>query len=319
MKAITFALVPLLVVGHGPEHLPSVPIRGVQGQVALPLLGIGTWQYNDTVAENVVATAFQQGYRHVDTAVVYANAVGVGRALQKSGLRRQEYFVTSKIPIGLNITATVEGMYQNLDQLQLDYVDLMLVHIPATGRQARQEQWLALEKFAKAGKARAIGVSHHCKRQLEDVLSVASLPVAVNQVQYHVGMGSAGDGATDDKPWVESKGILYQSFSPLCGPCNATTGDNKALITGDLVTGIGRRYNKTGAQVALRWLAQQGIPVIPKTQNPNHIQQNMQIFDFMLSDVDMSALTHATVPAVGGGPGPSDSGDCGMKDENLLV
>merc|ERR1712232_1337801 len=158
-----------------------------------------------------VVTAFKVGYRHVDTAHFYANAVGVGQALRKLGLPRDQYFVTTKAPIGLNISATVQGMYENFKQLQLDYVDLMLIHIPATGAQARQEQWLALEKFAKAGKAKAIGVSHHCKSQLQDVLAVATLPVAVNQVQYHVGMGMSGPAANDDKDWIESQGILYES------------------------------------------------------------------------------------------------------------
>merc|ERR1712039_921636 len=256
---------------------------------------------------------------HVDTAYVYGNAKGVGKALQKANLERTDLFVTSKIPIGLNISATVAGMHQNLAELQVDYVDLMLIHIPATGAAARQEQWLALEAFAKAGKAKAIGVSHHCKKQLQDVLAVATLPVAVNQVQYHVGMGSAGDDATDCKPWVQSKGILYESFSPLCGPCNATTGDNKALITGSLVTGIGKKYNKTGAQVALKWLVQQRIPVIPKSSNEKHIKENMELFDFELSTADMALLTQATVPAVGGGPSSTDSGDCGMKQDELEI
>merc|ERR1712066_656383 len=101
--------------------------------------------------------------------------------------------------------------------------------------------------------------------------------------------------------------------------CNATTGDNKVLTTGTLVTGIGKKYNKTGAQVSLRWLVQQNIPVIPKSQSAKHIKENMELFDFELSAEDMTALSAATAPAVGGGPSPSDSGDCGMKLEELHV
>merc|ERR1712232_449811 len=123
---------------------------------------------------------------------------------------------------------------------------------------------------------------------------------------------AAGDDATDCKPWMESHGILYESFSPLCGPCNATTGDNKELITGKLVTDIGKKYNKSGAQIALKWLVQQQIPVIPKSHNAKHIRENMDLFDFKLSDEDMTSLRKATVPAVGGGPSATDSGDCGM-------
>jgi len=285
----------------------------------MPLVGIGTWQYNDSVAEDAVSKALSVGYRHVDTAVMYGNAVGVGRALQKANLAREEYFVTSKIPVGLNISATVVGMHENLAQMQLDYVDLMLVHIPATGAQARKEQWQALEAFALEGKARAIGVSHHCKTQLQDVLSIAALPVAVNQVQYHVGMGNAGDDATDYKAWVQEQGILYESFSPLCGPCDAASGDNKKLVTGDLVTGIGKKYNKSGAQIALKWLVQQGIPVIPKSHDLSHVKENMDLFDFQLSEEDMATLTKATASAVGGGPSAMDSGDCSMKEEEAEV
>jgi len=305
---------PALVAAWFPDNVTSVAIRGVHGPVHMPLLGLGTWQYNDSRSEDAILAAFKLGYRHVDTASVYANAVGVGRALKKTGVKRGEFFVTSKLAIGLNVSATVQAMYQNLKDLQLDYVDLMLIHIPPTGAQARQDQWKALEQFAKAGKAKAIGVSHFCKRQLQDILSIATVPVAVNQVQYHVGMGIASDMATDYKTWVQSQGILYQSFSPLCGPCNATNGDQMALKTGALVTGIGKKYNKTGAQVALKWLVQQGIPAIPKSSNPKHLSEDINIFDFKLSDDDMATLTSATVPPVGGGPSPQDSGDCGMEE-----
>lgn len=305
---------PALVAAWFPDNVTSVAIRGVHGPVHMPLLGLGTWQYNDSRSEDAILAAFKLGYRHVDTASVYANGVGVGRALKKTGVKREEFFVTSKLAIGLNVSATVQAMYQNLKDLQLDYVDLMLIHIPPTGAQARQDQWKVLEQFAKAGKAKAIGVSHFCKRQLQDILSIATVPVAVNQVQYHVGMGIASDMATDYKTWIQSQGILYQSFSPLCGPCNATNGDQMALKTGALVTGIGKKYNKTGAQVALKWLVQQGIPAIPKSSNPKHLSEDINIFDFKLSDDDMATLTSATVPPVGGGPSPQDSGDCGMEE-----
>ncbi|CAK9067112.1 unnamed protein product [Durusdinium trenchii] len=136
------------------------------------------------------------------------------------------------------------------------------------------------------------------------------------QVQYHVGMGSAGRMATDDRDYMRQKGVLYQSFSPLCGPCNPP--DNKELLTGALVTGIGKKYKKTGPQVALRWLVQQGIPVIPKSHVPDHMKENSEIFDFELSEQDMTLLTKAQHPAVGGGPSASDSGDCGIEEELVV-
>lgn len=309
-----------------PPSYPSVPMNGVSGQqIPMPLFGIGTWLYNDTVAKAAVEAAFKLGYRHVDTAFDYGNLVGVGQALKASGVARNEFFVTSKVPGGLNASATGQALQQSMAQLGLDFVDLMLLHFPAgmnqqglpNGPAQRQESWLALEKFAKNGGARAIGVSHYCERQLKDILEVKTLPVAVNQVQYHVGMGSASPMANDEKAFIETQGIVYESFSPFCGPC--TPPANTELFTGELVTSIGKAHGKAGAQIALRWLVQQGIPVIPKSSNPAHMKQNMELFDFNLTEDEMAKLTAATTPAVGGGPSATDSGDCGIKDDKFMV
>lgn len=312
----------LSAVAELPLDIPTVQIRGVHDSVKLPMFGLGTWQYNSSRTERAVDLAFAMGYRHVDTAMVYENQKGVGAALRRTGLPREEFFVTSKIPGGLNASATAAALDGCLEDLGLAFVDLMLLHFPSDfsgkgGPKARQEEWLALEAWAKAGKARAIGVSHYCQKQVEDVLEVSTVPVAVNQVQYHVGMGAASSAATDDKAYFESHGILYQSFSPLCGPC--TPPDNFELINGSLVTSIGAAHNKTGSQVALRWLVQQGIPVIPKSDNPEHLKENMGLFDFALSGAEMQQLSAATKPAVGGGPSASDSGDCGIEEEAIQI
>mmetsp|Transcript_37247 Transcript_37247/g.69490 ORF Transcript_37247/g.69490 Transcript_37247/m.69490 type:complete len:324 (-) Transcript_37247:95-1066(-) len=305
-----------------PSGIPVVPIKGVEGVVQFPLLGIGTWQYNDSVAKDTVVSAFNLGYRHVDTADVYQNQKGVGQALAELKLERDQFFVTSKIPGGLNASATMAVADSCLRDLGLKYVDLMLIHFPADfgkngSAKERQTEWKALEDWAKSGKARAIGVSHYCRRQLDDVLKVATVPVAVNQVQYHVGMGSAPAAATDDRDYMRQKGVLYQSFSPLCGPC--TPPDNTELLNGSLVTQIGKRYNKSGPQVALRWLVQQDIPVIPKSHVASHQKENSELFDFSLSEHDMALLTAATRPAVGGGISAADSGDCGILEEEAFV
>lgn len=307
-----------------PELYPSTPVRGVTGSVDMPMVGLGTWQYNDTVAKQAVIDAFQQGYRAVDTAQVYGNHVGVGEglaaAVKAAELQRTDVFVTSKVPGGLNASATEAALEDSLQELNLEYVDLMLLHFPANwdgqgGSTLRKEEWLALEKWAKTGKARAIGISHYCQTHLQDVLDVATVPVAVNQNQYHVGMGSDTQPRLHDKAFVEAQGILYQSYSPLCGPCPKP--DNMALITGDLVTGIGKTYNKTGAQVALRWVVQQGIPIIPKSHNPKHQAENFDVFDFELSAEEMKQLTAATTPAeTGTKDAPDDAQDC--ESINLL-
>jgi diketogulonate reductase-like aldo/keto reductase len=297
--------------------VPTTKLDGHYGTVRMPLVGIGTWLYNNSITEAAVKLAFANGYRHVDTAFVYENHVGVGRALKATGLERTDYFVTSKIPGGLNATASAAALDQSMRDLNLSYVDLMLVHFPATmddkaagGPEGRRTSWRALEAFAKAGKARAIGVSHYCPQHLQDILPIATLPVALNQVEYHVGMGSASALADDGRQFMESVGVKFMSFSPLCGPCPAP--HNLELITGPLVNSIGAKHNKTGAQVALRWLVQQDIPVIPKSANLKHLQQNFDLFDFELSQAEMMQLTLATSPSTAGGP-DGTSGDCAIK------
>lgn len=294
-----------------PDGYQSVPMNGLDGEMRMPLVGLGTWQYSDDVAEQATVDAFKIGYRHVDTALGYRNQVGVGKGLKKVGLDRDQFFVTSKIPGGTNANTTRANLDEAMEQLQLDYVDLMLVHFPATwggqgGAAARKEEWLAMEKWAKEGKAKAIGISHYCQRHVEDILEVATVPIALNQVMYHVGMGNSPDVATDYKDYMKSKGIVYMSFSTLCGPCD---GETMELITGDLVTEIGNAHNVTGPQVALKWAVQQGIPVVPKSSNPKHQAQDFDLFSFTLSDDEMLRLTSATKPSTGA----DVSGDCGVE------
>jgi len=293
-----------------PKNYPSIPMKGIKGNVDMPLIGLGTWLYNDSVAEDAIVKAFEIGYRHVDTAFGYKNQVGVGKALAKAGLPREEFFVTSKIPGGLNASATKETLELGMKQLGLDYVDLMLLHYPVPNGD-RKAEWLALENWAKGGKARAIGVSHYCKSHLDEVLSVATLPVALNQNQYHVGMGTDSQDRLHDKAYSESKGVVFMGYSSLCGPCPKP--ENTALIKGELVTSIGRAHNKTGAQVALKWVVQQKIPVIPKAAKEAYLKEDFDLFDFELSKEEMAKLTGATSPPETGTPqNPDDAQDCAI-------
>jgi 2,5-diketo-D-gluconate reductase A len=292
-------------------------MNGIKGKMRMPLVGVGTWQYNSSVAEEAVLNAFQVGYRHVDTAAIYGNQQGVGKALARAAeanMKRDDYFVTTKIPGGLNTSATVAAADDCLKELGVEYVDLMLIHFPAsfdgkvTGPAQRIEQWKALEAWAKSGKALAIGVSHYCHRQLDDILSIATVPIALNQVEYHIGMGSSGPNANDDKAYCQSKGIVFMSFSTLCGPCGAP--GNRTLIDGPLVSKIAKAHNVSGPQVSLKWAVQQGIPVIPKSYKPKHLANDFDLFSFNLSDAEMASLTAATEPPVSGGGDNKTSGDC---------
>eukprot|EP00941_MAST-03F_sp_MAST-3F-sp1_P005751 g5751.t1 len=315
-RLIIIFAVTMMVIGVG-----SIPTVEIAPGVDLPMAGLGTWLYNNTRAGNAVAMALELGYTHIDTANDYDNSVGIGKAIKESGRARDSFFITSKVPGGLSFQNTTLAHNENLEQLQVDYVDLLLIHFPTTmaakpvgSKKMRQEQWRAMEALVLAGKARAIGVSHFCERHLLDILEIATIRPAVNQVQYHVGMGPSTNNANDFKAFDEKTGVLFESFSPLCGPCmvgNSTTEHDTSLINGKVVTSIGAKYGKTGAQVSLKWLVQQGIPVIPKTDTKEHLLENMDLFDWQLSAEDMKTLTQLKTPAVAGAGGnPPVSGDC---------
>ena len=166
----------------------NIPTITIAPTVEMPMQGLGTWEYNDSVAEQAVLAALKMGYTHIDTALGYANQQGIGKALKASGRARDSYFITSKIPGGLNTSAATAQLDLAIEQLGVDYVDLMLVHYPATwegdgGREMRWQTWRALEALVKAKKARAIGVSHYCPSHIQDILQINTIPIAVNQVQ----------------------------------------------------------------------------------------------------------------------------------------
>jgi len=279
-------------------------------------IGLGTWHFDDESVQPAVREAFKIGYRHIDTAADYGCQKGIGQALNKLSLPRDQYFITSKTAYygshNLNASAFTMVLNSCLEELQVEYVDLMLIHVPASTAALRKEQWLALEAWAKAGKARAIGVSHYCRYHLEEVLSFATLPVALNQNQYHIGMAQDSQPRLHDKAFAESKGIVYMSYSTLCGPCPPP--GNSELLTGELVTSIGAQYNKTGAQISLRWPVQQGVPVVPMSRNPQHLKSNFELFDFELNAEDMARLNAAsTPPETGTVDAPVDAQDCAAE------
>lgn len=287
-----------------------VPTFELEPGVFMPMMGLGTWQYNDSVAGDSVLKALQLGYSHIDTANAYGNQAGIGAALKASGRSRGSYFITTKINGGQDFKAATHDLDQNLELLGLDYVDLVLAHFPATwdgagGPAMRKEGWMALEAFKKAGKAKSIGVSHYCKSHLDEILSYNTTIVSLNQVEYHIGVPPFGDNATDYKEYCQSTGVKYMAFSTLCGPCGTTE-----LINGPLVVNIGKKYGKSGAQVSLRWAIQQGIPVIPKANSVQYLTENMDLFDWSLSAQDMATLFASRSPPPAGDGTGIESGDC---------
>jgi diketogulonate reductase-like aldo/keto reductase len=268
----------------------AIPSIKLNNGVQMPLISLGTWQYNSTVAEDTVKLGMKVGFTHIDTAHTYLNQDGVGRAL--AGLDRDSYFLTTKVPspsTAKYYDETNQLLAEDLKLLNLDYVDLMLLHFPPKTNDCgvMQEQWRAMEDFYKAGKAKAIGVSNYCISSLKCIAEKATVTPAVNQVQFHIGMGADPAGL---KTFCDSKGIFLQAYSPL--------GDGTTeLINGPLVTGIGNAHNKSGAQVSLRWLVEHNIPVSTKSTSATHLQEDLDIFEWSLTADEKSQLDAATSPA----------------------
>jgi 2,5-diketo-D-gluconate reductase A len=274
----------------------AIPTHKLNNGIEMPMMSIGTWQYDTATAEQVVKDAMAVGFNHIDTANDYNNQEGVGAALRyaaSKGVARDSYFLTTKVPSG-SASQTKTKLQQDLDQLGLDYVDLMLVHMPPLlgGCKKMQQEWTAVEEFYKAGKAKAIGVSNYCPSSIECIMQTATVTPAVNQVQYHVGMGV---DPMDVKSVSEKYGIHLQAYSPL--------GNGKSdLITGDMVTSIGSNHDKTGAQVSLRWIYENGVSLTTKTTKQSHMQDDLDVFTFELAADEKKTLDAATKPS--GKPSP---------------
>jgi len=308
-----FAALALTALASG-KTIPTVTLgKDVHGvDVNMPLVGAGTWQYNDTVAYESVCKSFDAGYTFVDTANGYGNQRGVGMAIRDCwNYSREELFVMTKIPGGLNTTETLAAHDDNLAQLGLNYVDHLMTHFPSdwdassdrATPERRQEEWRALEAIYNAGQARSIGVSHYCSNHIDDVLKVATVRPSINQVEYHVGSGDVDEVIAK----CETEKIFFMSYSALCGPCEYEPEDS--LINGKLVSSVAAKHNVSGSQVSLRYVVQQALAgkyiagVIPKSNNAKHIASNSDIFGFELSEEDMQLLAAASQPA-------GEAGDC---------
>lgn len=268
----------------------DIPLMKLNNGVSLPQIALGTVFRSDAEAEDAVKAAFSVGMMHIDTAYNYHIQQGVGAAVK--GLERSSFFVTTKVPTN-HATTTYDDvtryMQADLEQLGLDHVDLMLLHYPPTGQNCKaiQEHWRAAEDFYKAGKAKAIGVSNYCQPSLDCLLASAEVVPAVNQLQFHVGMGSDPAGL---KTYTESKGILHMAYSPL-------GSGTSELITGDLVSSVGEAHNKTGAQASLRWVVERNSMLTVKSASAAHLAADTEIFDFKLTDDELTRLDAATSPA----------------------
>jgi diketogulonate reductase-like aldo/keto reductase len=244
--------------------------------VHMARLGLGTYKATEGPdVEGEVAYGLELGYRHVDTAALYGNETGVGRALRASGVPRDEYTVATKVwNSDQGYRSTLEAFDRSLEKLGLDYVDLYLVHWPLPGLTA--DTWRAMEEVHASGRARAIGVCNFLVHHLQDLLSFAQVPPALDQVEHHVRLRQQELG-----DYCAGHGITLQAWAPIM------RGQVTAIPA---VTEIGARHGKTAPQVAVRWILQHGVTTVPKSVHRDRIAENADVFDFVLSDAEMATL-----------------------------
>jgi diketogulonate reductase-like aldo/keto reductase len=251
--------------------------------VEIPCVGLGTWQSSNETAKLSVLAALSHGYKLIDTAAAYGNELGVGAGLKASGLKREEYFVTSKLRnANHGYEATMEAFELTIKKLGVDYLDLYLIHWPnpvqfrGIWKTAMQETWRAFEELYKAKKIRAIGVSNFMPHHIEALMETAEIKPMVNQLKLCPGI---------DQPeivkYCRENDIVVEAYSPF------GTGlifDNEAMQN------LAKKYNKTIAQICLRWCLQNDFVSLPKSANPIRIKDNTDIFDFELSAEDMDLI-----------------------------
>lgn len=244
--------------------------------IEMPQLGYGVYQVTPEECENCVMDAISVGYRMIDTAQAYHNEEAVGSACKKSGISRDQLFLVSKVWISnYGEGQTMKSIDESLRKLQTDYIDLMLLHQPYCDRYGAYRD---LEKAYKAGKLRAIGVSNFFPDHLIDLASNMEIVPMVNQVETHV-----FNQQREARKYMDELGTRIMSWAPLAEGCNG-------LFNNSLLVQIGGKYGKTAAQVALRWLLQSGVIIIPKTTHKERMVENLNLFDFTLSDGDMKEI-----------------------------
>ncbi|MFF7352363.1 aldo/keto reductase [Streptomyces filipinensis] len=257
----------------------KVPPIILNNGVEMPQLGYGAWQVPDDEAERAVATALEAGYRSIDTAAIYGNEAGTGKAIAASGLPRADVFVTTKLwNSDQGYDSTLRAFDASLEKLGLDYVDLYLIHWPLPSRGAYLDTYKAFEKLLGDGRARAIGVSNFLPEHLRRLISETSVIPAVNQIELHPHLQQHAAREVHAE-----QGVATEAWSPL--------GQGKGLLEVPAIVAIARKHGRTPAQVVLRWHIQLGNIVIPKSVTPARIKENIEVFDFSLDDEDLAAIS----------------------------
>ena len=250
--------------------------RILNNGVEMPVLGFGVYQVEETVCEQCVCDAIAAGYRSIDTASAYLNERAVGRAIRRSGVPREELFITTKLWVqDAGYESTKRALAKSLERLQLDYLDLYLIHQPFGDVYG---SWRAMEELYREGAVRAIGVSNFQPDRLVDLILHNEVVPAVNQVETHPFCQQTEAAAV-----MASEGVQIESWAPFA------EGRNNLFGNGTLVS-LAAKYRKSVAQVVLRWLIQRGVFVIPKSVRPERMAENIDVFDFHLAPEDMDLI-----------------------------
>jgi 2,5-diketo-D-gluconate reductase A len=254
------------------ERTSQEVVRLAEG-VAIPLIGFGTWELDSDDAYNGTRAALEIGYRHIDTASAYANEESVGAAVRDSGLDRSDVFITTKCPPG-NAGREAQTIDASLKALGVDFVDLWLVHWPPN-RQASPDTWKAFIEALEQGKTRAIGVSNYSIAQIDELIAVTGRAPALNQIPWNPFMFNAGEVAE-----LKSRQVVLEGYSPL----------KRSDLGNPVLAEIAAAHGKSAAQVILRWHAEHGFVVIPRSRRRERIEENFDIFDFELTAEELGKI-----------------------------
>jgi 2,5-diketo-D-gluconate reductase A len=264
----------------------------------VPRLGLGVWRLSDTEAPRMVSDAIDAGYRHIDTAEAYQNERGVGQGLKLAKTRRRDIWVTSKLQTSLQgYDSTLRAFDQTMEKLELDQLDLFLVHWPAPRRAKYVETWKAFIELQKQGRIRSIGVSNFLSEHLERIIGETGVTPAVNQIELHPRFQQAAA-----RDWHREHGIVTESYSPL-------GGKGTKLLEHPGINGIAKRYGKSPAQVIIRWHLQLDLVVLPKSSKLERAVENLDVWDFELTEEDLSTVAGLDSPDGKTLPHPNELND----------
>ena len=262
----------------------SIPTKRLANGVEIPCIGLGTWQTDGETTNTAIKAALACGYRLIDTAAAYGNEASVGKAIRESGVARSDVFVTSKLRNAAHTyQATLEAFEGTLERLGMDYLDLYLIHWPnplqyrTIGKQATAGTWKAFEELYRAGRIRAIGVSNFMPHHLEALFETARIVPMVNQLKLCPGITQP-----ETVEYCRKKGIAVEAYSPF------GTG---SVFQAPGMQALAEKYRRTVGQICLRWCWQMGFVSLPKSTKPQRLRENLNIFDFELSDDDVLAIS----------------------------